>query len=136
MKVRQVEVDDINKLLTSTRELQSAFFEKVNLKKILENKSTDINLYNLFCSYRREDDYQNDNYISDGLTDAECIEKAKELLDVAKEEINIACEPNRTISENINNIFTISDFEKLYDKFSLYNYIRAEVDDEIYKLRY
>ena len=135
MKVRQVEVDDINKLLTSTRELQSAFFEKVNLKKFLENKSTDINLYNLFCSYRREDDYQNDNYISDGLTDAECIEKAKELLDVAKEEINIACEPNRTISENINNIFTISDFEKLYDKFSLYNYIRAEVDGEIYKLR-
>ena len=37
MKVRQVEVDDINKLLTSTRELQSAFFEKVNLKKFLEN---------------------------------------------------------------------------------------------------
>lgn len=43
--------------------------------------------WKLFTYYRREDDYSNDNYISDGLTNTELIDKANELLVVAKKEL-------------------------------------------------
>ena len=45
--------------------------------------------YNIFCSYRREDTYDNKNYISDGLNNAEIIQRAKEFIQIAKKELNI-----------------------------------------------
>ena len=49
-----------------------------------------------FCKYRREDTYKNDNYISDGLSSAECLKKAKELIEVAGKELGKACPLRRT----------------------------------------
>lgn len=92
-------------------------------------------LYKELCSYLREDTYTNSNYISDGLTDTECLEKAKELVAVAKKELAKSCVLQRTVSTSLSNLFVIPEFENLYDKFNLFNYIRVQTSDEILKLR-
>lgn len=92
-------------------------------------------LYLEFCKYRREDTYPNSNYISDGLSTAECLEKAKELVEVATKEAKKACVLQRTVSTSLNNLFALPEFEPLYDKFALFNYIRVRTEDEILKLR-
>ena len=88
-----------------------------------------------FCKYRREDTYKNDNYISDGLSTAECLAKAKELTEVACKEIKKACVLQRTVSTSLNNLFALPEFEPLYESFALFNYIRVQTEDEILKLR-
>lgn len=92
-------------------------------------------LYLEFCAYRREDTYKNDNYISDGLSSSECLVKAKELIETASKEAKKACVLQRTISTSLNNLFALPEFEPLYDKFALFNYIRVRTEDEILKLR-
>ena len=91
--------------------------------------------YKLFRSYIREDEYSNENYTSEGLNTYQILEKAKELLDVANTEIKKACVLQRTVSANLNNIFALERYKKLYDDFAIFNYIRAEIDGMIYKLR-
>lgn len=88
-----------------------------------------------FCKYRREDTYKNDNYISDGLSSAECLKKAKELIEVAGKELGKACTLQRTVSTSLNNLFALPEFEPLYESFALFNYIRVQTEDEILKLR-
>lgn len=88
-----------------------------------------------FCRYRREDTYKNDNYISDGLSTAECLAKAKELIETAGKEIKKACVLQRTVSASLNNLFALPEFEPLYESFALFNYIRVQTEDEILKLR-
>ena len=126
---RQQQVDStinlINKLLAQQTTIQNTLNFEAHLGEY----------YTEFCSYRREDTYSNSNYISDGLTDAQCIDKAKELLAVANKEISKACVLQRTVSTSLNNLFALPEFESLYDSFNLFNYIRLETDDEILKLR-
>lgn len=88
-----------------------------------------------YNKYIREDEYNNGNYISDGLSDSEILTKAKELLDVANTELSKACNIQYTITGNLNNIFAVDELQKLHSKFALFNYVRAKVDDKIYKLR-
>lgn len=88
-----------------------------------------------FCSYRREDTYSNENYISDGLGNAELFEKALEFIEVAEDEIYKSSELQHSISTSLNNLLAIDKFKPLIDSFEVGNWIRVQVDDEIYKLR-
>lgn len=92
-------------------------------------------LYNTFCSYRREDTYSNSNYISDGLNDAELLEKTEKLLDVAKKELYKAGSLQYSVSSDINNFLALPEFEPFKSKFEVGNWIRIGIDDKIYKLR-
>ncbi len=92
-------------------------------------------LYLEFCSYRREDTYTNSNYISDGLSTSECLKKARELVEAADKELGRACVLQRTVSTSLLNLFALPEFEPLYDKFALFNYIRVGTEDEVLKLR-
>ena len=127
---RKLQVEKINHELSSIKKEQSDFQEQWNFKKYLGDE-----LYKEYCSYRREDTYRNDNYISDGLSTSECLTKAKELIEAATQEAKKACVLQRTISTSLNNLFALPEFEPLYDKFSLFNYIRIRTEDEILKLR-
>lgn len=130
---RKKQVEDIQSQIVTLQNEQSKFASEHNLKNWLDKTNSDY--YRIFCMYIREDTYENSNYISDGLTDAECINKAKELLNTAQAELKKSCVLQRTISTSINNLLCMSEFEKLREDFCLYNYIRVGTDDEVFKLR-
>ena len=92
-------------------------------------------LYAIFCSYRREDTYKNDNYISDGLDNAEIFKKALEFIEVAKQVIVKSGEYQHNISSNLYNLLVMEEFAPIKDKFELGNWLRFQVNDEVYRLR-
>lgn len=93
------------------------------------------NLWLEFCSYRREDTYSNENYISDGLNNAELFNKALEFIEVANKEIYKSAELQHSISTTLKNLLVMKKFEPLVEYFEIGNWIRVQVDDRIYKLR-
>lgn len=88
-----------------------------------------------FCAYRREDKYSNDNYISDGLNNADLFKKAMEFVDVAENEIYKSGELQHSISTDLKNLLAIPKFKTLVEYFNVGNWIRVQVDDEVYRLR-
>ena len=92
-------------------------------------------LWRVFCSYRREDKYSNDNYISDALNNKQLFERAQEFIDRATYEIHKSAEQQHSISSDLNNLLVIDKFKPLVDSFSVGNWLRAMVDDKVYKLR-
>lgn len=86
-------------------------------------------------AFRREDTYQNDNFISDGLTNTELIERAKEFIELATYELNKAAVLQNSISASLHNLLAIREFAPLVDSFQVGNWIRVRVDDTVYKLR-
>ena len=88
-----------------------------------------------FCAYRRECKYSNENYVSDGLDNAELFAKANEFIDVAENEIYKSAELQHSISTTLNNLLAIPKFKPLVKYFKTGNWIRVRIDDKIYKLR-
>jgi hypothetical protein len=88
-----------------------------------------------FCAYRREDKYTNDNYISDGLDNAELFKKANEFFKVAENEIYKSAELQHSISATLNNLLAIPKFKPLVKSFDVGNWIRVLIDGKVYKLR-
>ena len=92
-------------------------------------------LWKEFCLYRREDKYSNNNYISDGLNNAELFKRALEFIEIAENEIFKSAELQHSISTNLNNLLAIPKFKELVKYFKVGNWIRVRVNDEVYKLR-
>lgn len=128
--IREQEVNDQLDTISEIQSKQAEIQSGLDLETFLG-----VELYNIMCMYRREDTYENSNYVSDSLSDSECLKKAQELVDIATKELNKASVVQRTISATLNNIFAIPEFEPLWDSFQLYNYIRIRTDDELLKLR-
>ncbi len=68
-------------------------------------------LWTEFCSFRRDDTYKNDNFISDGLSDQELITQAKEFIKNAEREIVKSATLQHTISCNLNNFLLVKEQE-------------------------
>lgn len=92
-------------------------------------------LFNIYCNYRREDVYQNSNFTSKGLNNAQLFERAKEFLDAARKELSKATIPQYTVSATLNNFLLIEEFSPIVDKLVLGNWIRIGVEDDIFRLR-
>lgn len=88
-----------------------------------------------FCSFRREDKYSNDNYISEGLNNAQMISKANEFIQVAYKEIHRSAELQCSISANLKNLLVVEKFKPLADSFKVGNWLRVMIDDKVYRLR-
>lgn len=131
--LRQAQADEQQLLIYQITTEKNQLQNKADFKTYLNNINPTY--WKLFNSYRREDTYQNDNYVSDGLTDGQIITKCKELLDYANYQISMACQLQRTLSVDMNNLMIMKEFEPFWDKFAIYNYIRVQTDDEILKLR-
>lgn len=86
-------------------------------------------------SFRREDSWSNNNYISDGLSNKELYEKAQAFLDAATKEIYKAANYQHSISSTLYNLLIMKEFSPLVYYFEVGNWIRIEIDGEIYKLR-
>lgn len=103
---------------------------KLNFEKYLGNQ-----LWLEFCSFRREDEYSNSNYISDGLNNAELFNRALEFIQVATKEIYKSAELQHSISTTLKNLLVIKKFSPIVDYFEVGNWIRIKVDDTVYRLR-
>lgn len=117
-------------LQTNIEECKTQIQDALNFEDYLGKK-----LWLDFCTYRREDKYSNENYISDGLNNAELFERALEFVEVAENEIYKSSELQRSISTTLNNLLAIPKFKSLAKYFKVGNWIRVQIDDEIYKLR-
>lgn len=91
--------------------------------------------YPIFCLYKREQSYSNSNYISDGLSNTELIRKAKQFLEVARNELKKATSNQYTLTSTLKNFLAIKEFSPIKKYFKLGNWIRFSVDGELYKLR-
>lgn len=108
-----------------------AIQKKLNLKNWLGE-----HLYDVFCSFRREDTFSNSNYNAETLkTNDEIIALAKEFREKAEQELIKAGTPQYTISSDLYNLFLMEEFKPLYDYFEIGNWIRIGVDGIVYKLR-
>ena len=87
------------------------------------------------CSFKREDTYRNDNYLGEGVKHDEIVKNVEGLIKRATEELEKACEISYSINTTIGNLLTMKEFEPLWDDFTLGNWIRIQIDDDIYKLR-
>ena len=92
-------------------------------------------LWERLSYYRRESEYSNQNYVSDGLTDSEVIKQAKDFVDVATKEIIKAATLQHTISAPLANFLLMDEFSDLQEKFKVGNWIWLQVDGKVYKLR-
>lgn len=117
-------------LQTNIEEYQIQIQDELDFEKFLGDV-----LWKEFCSYRREDKYANENYISDGLNNAELFERAREFYEVAENEIYKSSELQHSISTTLNNLLAIPKFKVLVDSFKVGNWIRVQVNGVIYKLR-
>lgn len=106
-----------------------------NVKKDLNFEKYLGDLWPVFCSYLREDTYQNSNYISVGLSSQEIIERAKELWEAANRELEKASHTQYTISTTLDNLLQIPAFSPLTKYFQVGNWIHVAFDDEVYRLR-
>lgn len=120
VKGLQQEIEEIRSYVQAELDLQSFLGDTLWLE---------------LCSYRREEEYANSNYISDGLTNAELIANALEYLEKAHKEIYKSALLQHSISSTLSNLLAIDEFKPLLSFFEVGNWIRARVDDIIYRLR-
>ena len=142
IKLRQQEIDSIIGIYDENNELKVYGLQnyitdiKNNIQKSLNFQNyVGSDLWLEFCSFRREDKYSNNNYISDGLNNAELFDKANEFINVAKNEIYKSAELQHSISSTLKNLLVIDKFKPLVEHFVIGNWLRIIVDDELYKLR-
>ncbi len=105
--------------------------KELNLQNFLNNQG----LYKIFTTYRREDEYENANYISTGYTNSQLISKALEFYETAQKELVKSSTYQHSINSNLYNLLALKEFEPIVDKFQLGNWIRIKVDDTVYRLR-
>ena len=92
-------------------------------------------LWTELVSYKREDTYKNDNYISDGLNNSELISNANQFIASAKEEIIKSATLQHSIKSSLKNLLMMQEFSSIVDYFECGNWIRMPVDGVVYRLR-
>ena len=92
-------------------------------------------LWRELATFRREDTYKNDNYISDGLNNAELFEKALQFVETAKKDIVKSATLQHSITATLKNLLVMPEFSALLNQFEVGNWLRANIDGQIYKLR-
>ena len=130
IKVRASELEAVDKKLYELEKAQAEITDYLNLENFLGKE-----LWRELCSFRREDSFENSNYISDGLNSKELIEKAQELLDKARLDAVTASTLQLSLSAAMFNLLAIPEFKKLTGMFEGGNWIRVRLDDKIYRLR-
>lgn len=119
------------------------FLDNISLQKRVANATLNLEnhlgeeLWLELLAFRREEEQENDNYISDGLTDTELIQNAMDFFERASEDIAKRCESQYTISCTLKDLLLLSPetYASKINDFDVGNWLRIEIDDNIYKLR-
>lgn len=136
IKTRERQIEAVNAVYNtekSTGEIQD-IVNSVKAELDLENYLGE-DLYMLWYSYRREDDYSNDNYSSTGLDDVTLIKRATELVEAAQKELYKAGNLQYSLSATMGNLLALDEFKPIKDKFEVGNFIKVGIDDKVYSLR-
>ena len=134
---------------TQIQEQQAKLNEKSarlqEIQKLLDLETCLGEYYPLFSSYRREDVYENSNYISDGLSNEEIVERAKTFIEVATEELLKSAEQQISITATLYNLLLMPEFAPLLYSadsegtktclFDVGSWLRIGIDGVPYKLR-
>lgn len=133
---------DVGELAKRKQQIADIQYEIDTIELILDGIHNDLDLeknlgeyYNTFCSYRREQKYSNENYITDGYSNAEILRDAKDFIEKAEKDIIKSGELQYTLSSTLNNLLVLPEFEPILDMFELGNWIRVKVDGVLYRLR-
>lgn len=142
IKIREAEISIITGIHNHNGELvadglQTVIGRERNIIQNILNFQNFIgeDLWIEFAAYRREDTYQNDNYISDGLNNAELFKNALKFIEVAKKDIFKSSTLQHSIKATLKNLLVMKEFTPIVDYFEIGNWIRVRVDGNIYKLR-
>ena len=130
LNIRNNDISELNKELEVVKNRINEIQKALNFEAYLGEE-----LFTEFCSYRREDEYNNSNFISDGLDNAKIIQNARDFLDTAKKELIKAATRQHSISTTLYNLLVMPEFKELIKKFSLGNFIRVRAGKDIYRLR-
>lgn len=130
IKVRIAELEAVDKKLYELKKAQAEITDYLNLENFLGKE-----LWKELCSFRREDSFENSNYISDGLDDSEKMQKAQELLEKAQIDAVTASTLQMSLSATMFNLLAIPEFQKLTGMFEGGNWIRVKLNEKIYRLR-
>lgn len=136
IKTRESQIEAVNAIYNTEKsagEIQD-IVNSVKAELDLENYLGE-RLYMLWYSYRREDDYSNDNYSSTGLDDVTLIKRATELVEAAKRELYKAGNLQYSLSATMGNLLALDEFKPIKDKFEVGNFIKVGIDDKVYSLR-
>ena len=147
--LREAEIKKIDIVIQDIADTRKNIIDYLNMESFFGD------LYPELMLYRRETEYSNSNFISDGLTDSEIIAQAQEFFKRAQEELIKASTVQHSISGDLYNLFLIPEFRRIVSedslvnindinnsmvkaflrKFESGNWLRIRVDDKIYKLR-
>lgn len=136
LKIREGQIQVVETVFDSIQAILSTIHNTLNFHQYVGD-----DLWKLLLSYMREDNYTNENYISDGLSNAQIIQKCEELKEVAKKELMKSGNQQYSISETLTNLLLIKNeqgnciFEPILDDFCLGNFIRTKIDGQVYKMR-
>lgn len=130
MVVRESEISEVQEQRRIYESLRYDIQKQLDFKEHVGD-----DLWFVLSHYLREDTYSNSNYISDGLDNAELIDRAKELFNAASTEINKASELQFTLTSTLLNLLNIKEFKPFKDKIAIGNWINVKADDILYKLR-
>lgn len=119
-----------NGMQTTIEKMKASTQRKLDFEAYLGNR-----LVKEMAAYRREDTYENSNFISDGLSNQEIIAKAQEFLELANTEIYKSATLQHTITSTLKNLLVMKEFAMIADAFEVGNWLTIRVSDNIYRLR-
>lgn len=128
VRASQIEVEEkkLEEYLVRHREIQKILDFREYLGK---------DLYNTFLIYKREQVYENSNYISEDLDNVTIWENAGQFLEIAREELFKSATYQHHITGSLIDFLSMSEFKSLAENFELGNWIRVRIADDIYRLR-
>lgn len=132
IRERENQISFLTKQLSDYEQSRLAIVEELDLKTFLGET-----LWRKFCSYRRDGEYSNSNYISDGLSYKELLNRAKELVSAASSELYRASRTTCTISGTISNFLLMPEFKQFHNECVIGNwlYIQQSDNGSVYRLR-
>lgn len=122
-------------MLTECDKIKNSVQAELDFENFITDNGENPDLWNTLLSYRREDTYQNDNYISDGLSNRELLEHAEDFMKQARRQIYRSAALQHSISSTLKNLLIMPEFAPLLSSFEGGNWLKVKTDDKIYSLR-
>lgn len=137
LEIVQAEIDVRNGEIDAEQEKLDKYLERHRqIQKILNFRDyLGEELYSVFLIYKREQTYDNSNYISTDLDNVTIWENASLFVETAKEELFKSATYQHQISGSLIDFLSMSEFKDMAENFELGNWIRVRIADDVYRLR-